>query len=493
MNNSKKIKYFFLSIIIFLLPFLDFLNDNKDEISFIIQKSFFFLIFIFLIVILCLSIFTNFFYKKIYFIELLLIFIIGFWLLFKHHSINNSLLSLQKKIFIFENFSSEISLLLIGIIFFLIFNIFLKKKEFYKKFIFIFFFLNFITVLFQLNLLGVNFNNENDLKKNQIIFPDLANNKKPNIYFFILDSMKPIKEFENYYKIDLSNFLSELEVKNYVYLNETLNLYDNTTFGLSAFFHLDKITSDNGELKINSSSMFPLILKENKNSNLINNLKNLGYEFKWIGNYFAYCPKFNVNYCIDQDQNIIDYYLNLSFIAKSPIIQIVHKLGEKFNFNIWNYVFTKSLGGGGIFELHDGIGRLQNYLENEKLNTSPTFYFIHHMSPHHPYLTDTNCLYKNFLGEINYEGYKAAYLCNLKKILNLVEFLDQQDPDSFIVFQSDHNWQLPEQGLKKNKIFNLFKKKNECTYDYDKHLNNVNMLRLILSCLTNNKPKYIEN
>lgn len=183
----------------------------------------------------------------------------------------------------------------------------------------------------------------------------------------------------------------------------------------------------------------------------------------------------------------------MSFFAKSPLIQTTYKLGEFFNIDLKNIIFTKSLGSEGLFGLHDGMGRLIKYLDDKKEIDKPTFYFIHHMSPHHPYLTASDCSYKSYSGQINYDGYKAAYLCNLKKILMTVKFLENKDPKSFIVFQSDHNWEMSKSSLEKRKIFNLFKLKKECKYDLSQNLNNVNMLRLILSCITGNDFKYIKN
>ncbi len=304
--------------------------------------------------------------------------------------------------------------------------------------------------------------------------------------------MQPIKDFEQYYNIDLTNFLIQMENKNYVYIDDTLNFYGNTKYGLSAFFNLDKITSDDGRLKIKSSSFFPLVLKKNKSSNLLNNLNNLGYDFKWAGNYFAYCPKFNLQYCLNSNKNTVDLYVNLSFFAKSPLVQLTQKFGELLNFDFRNYIFSDSFGGGGLFKLHDGMGRLTQYLSQSKNIDKPTFYFIHNMSPHHPYLTSSDCSYKNYLGKENYEGYKAAYLCTLKKISETVKFLEKNDPDSFIIFQSDHSWEMSKTPLIKKRIFNLFKVNDECKYSLDQNLNNVNILRLILSCITGNKPEYIE-
>ena len=493
MFKLKKFNYLILSFVIILLPILEFLRDNFNEIAIILGKSFFTLIsFIFLFLLIA-TFLIKFFLRKKDFYDSFFISTVGFYLLFKHNSINQFLVKIKENNFFMKEFSSEISLIIIFLLFLLFLLLLLQNNIFLKKFVFIFFYLNFLFILVQLNFIKTDLANKDIELNNEILFPDLINDKKPNIYFFILDAMQPIKDFEEHYKIDLTNFLNQTKSKNYVYVDDTYNLYGNTTYGLSAFFNLDKIFSDDNKLKIKSSSYFPIVLRENKSSNLLNNLNNLGYDFRWVGNYYAYCPKFNLKYCLNPNNNTFDLYLNLSFVAKSPFIQLIQKFGELFNFDFSNYIFSKSLGGGGLFKLHDGMGRLTNYLSQYKGIVKPTFYFIHHMSPHHPYLTASDCSYKNYPGIENYEGYKAAYLCNLKKISETIKFLEKKDPNSFVIFQSDHNWEMAKTPMQKRRIFNLFKTKDECQYNLDQNLNNVNMLRLILSCVTGNNPKYIIN
>jgi hypothetical protein len=491
MFKSKKFNYLILSFIIFSLPILEFLKDNFHEIGIILGKSFFILIFLIFIFLLIITFLLKFFLKKKDFYDSFLISVVGFWLLFKHNSINQILITKIENNSFIEIFSSETSLIIIFLFFIIFLIFFLQNNIFLKKFFFIFFYLNFILIIVQLSLSKSNLTNKEPQLNSEILFPDLVNDKKQNIYFFILDAMQPIKDFEEYYKIDLTDFLNQQKSRNYVYVDNTLNLYGNTLQGLSAFFNLDKIISEDDKLKIKSSSYFPVTLKENKSSNLLNNLNNLGYDFKWAGNYYAYCPKFNLKYCLNPNNNTFDLYLNLSFVAKSPFIQLIQKFGELFNFDFRDHIFSKSLGGGGLFKLHDGMGRLTNYLSQSKKIVKPTFYFIHHMSPHHPYLTASDCSYKNYPGKENYEGYKAAYLCNLKRISETINFLEKKDPDSFVIFQSDHSWEMAKTPMQKRRIFNLFKMKDECQYNLDQNLNNVNMLRLILSCITGNEPKFI--
>ena len=492
MFKSKKFNYLILSFIIFSLPILEFLNDNFLEINIIIGKSFLILIFLIFLFLITITFLLNFFLKKIDFYDSLLISVFGFWLLFKHNAINQLLLTTTENNSFMSFLSAEISLIIIFVIFLTFLIFFFYNNIFFKKFFFIFIYLNFFFLLIELSFIKSNSVTNNIELKNEILFPDLINDKKPNIYFFILDAMQPIKDFEEYYKIDLNKFLNKFESKNYAYLDNTLNFYGGTKYDLSAFFNLDKIISDDGNLKIKSSSFYPLILKD-KNSNLLYNLDSLGYDFKWAGNYFAYCPKFNLKHCLNQNKSTVDLYLNLSFFGKSPLIQFTQVFGQLFDFDFKNYLFHKSLGGEGIFKLHDGMGRLTKYISQLENLDNPTFYFIHHMSPHHPYLTASDCSFKDYKGIKNYQGYKAAYLCNLKKISETIIFLEKKDPDAFVIFQSDHGWEMAKTPSERKGIFNLFKMNDKCKYSLDQNLNNVNMLRSVLSCITGSDPKFIKN
>ena len=247
-----------------------------------------------------------------------------------------------------------------------------------------------------------------DLKSSSIIYSSTKDIKKNNIYFVILDAMIPIKNFEKHYDMSLNNFINDIEDLDYKYIHDTNNLYDNTAYNLTSLFNLDEILK-NDELPQNKY-LYPSMLRNIEKTNLFKNLSSLEYNFKWAGNLFAYCPKFNLRYCLDKDKKgIIDIYLSLNFLQKSPFIPIATHLANFFNFNFNKYLF---------FELNDGIGRLVNFLINQENNIEdkPNFYFIHHMSPHYPYVTDKDCSYKFYSGKKNFEGYKSAYLCNLKRL-----------------------------------------------------------------------------
>ncbi len=64
MQISSNLKIFLLSIVIFFLPFVDFINNNIAEIDIIIGKSFYFLILLLALFLFFCSAVINFFFKK---------------------------------------------------------------------------------------------------------------------------------------------------------------------------------------------------------------------------------------------------------------------------------------------------------------------------------------------------------------------------------------------------------------------------------------------
>lgn len=62
MQTEKKFKYIPFILIIFLIPFLEFLKTNVADIDIILGKSFFFLIFVLFFILLLLTYVAKFFF-----------------------------------------------------------------------------------------------------------------------------------------------------------------------------------------------------------------------------------------------------------------------------------------------------------------------------------------------------------------------------------------------------------------------------------------------
>ena len=199
MEAKNDLKNILFPSIIYLLPFVEFLKNNIIEIDIILVKSFFFLIFILFFCLLIFTFIISYFFKSVKFSKIFLIVTIIYWIFFKHNLLNQNILFISNKFTqnVFE-YSSEISLLLL-IIFSIYSSILIYKNNLlFKKFIFIFISLSLFSSLFQIINYNLNLNVPRSENLDVINFPDKINNKKENIYFFILDAMQPIQEFEKY-------------------------------------------------------------------------------------------------------------------------------------------------------------------------------------------------------------------------------------------------------------------------------------------------------
>ncbi len=490
-NTIKHQKYLFLISIIYFLPFINFINNNFHEVNIILGLSFYVLIFLFALLLLILSyLFYLILRKKINYFQSVLSITLLNWFLFKHN-----LLNLNLKRIISEQYASEIALAVVIIISIIAIIFVIKQNQLFLKFIKVFFLILFTLTSFEVLKKTFIFNKKTEnvyTDKNIKLFNDKLKLEKQNIYFFILDGMQPVEDFKRIHNLDLNEFLKFIKKNNFVNPENTKNFYGNTNNSLSAMFYLDTIFVEkdgNQIFKNNRKIVFPTLMRHVQKSDLMNNLNNLGYNFKWVGNFFAYCPKYNLRFCLDSNKHIyIDTYLYINFFRQSPVIQMIWAVSS-----LLNYDFNKNF----FYKLNDGMGRLLKHLElhkNQIIKNKPTFYFVHHMSPHWPYITKNNCDYKYYPGDKNMTGYKNAYLCNIKKIKEVINFVNLNDPSAFVVFQSDHNWEMSRKNPEeRKKIFNLIKEKNNCKVDNSINMNNVNTLKLILSCITGDKPNYIMN
>ena len=64
-------------------------------------------------------------------------------------------------------------------------------------------------------------------------------------------------------------------------------------------------------------------------------------------------------------------------------------------------------------------------------------FFIHHFSPHEPHIFNSDCSI-NRSKELEWQGYKKSYECALKRVKELVSYINQNDPNAIVIIQSDH-------------------------------------------------------
>ena len=134
-------------------------------------------------------------------------------------------------------------------------------------------------------------------------------------------------------------------------------------------------------------------------------------------------------------------------------------------------------------------------------NNKNYFYFIHNLLPDARYSYESNCdlserVDNNFL---ILEKYVKNYNCALKKINEIINFLEKKDPEAIVIFQGDQGVVYIDNEPKflsvhidKYKIFNMIKVPKKCHKFVNNNLDNINSVRLAISCATNTKPKLLK-
>jgi hypothetical protein len=483
-----------LILIVSLIPWFEFINSNHKEINEIFNDSFNLLIYLYLLIVILIYFVTKFLFKdktKIFHISLVGI---SIWFFFQFNLIKSFLNRIFTETFLWH-FSSEISLFLV--IFFIIFSFYYLNKENNFSFFIIFFLLfNFLFLSFNLFPKLKSFYVENKIKfESKTTEVNSTNQIRPNIYYFLIDAMKPLNEFEEFYKIELNDFRNFYQSFDYKYYENTSNLYIWTTPVMTSFFFLEEniftpetqnLNNDEKKLKSHIYQTFPTFLKKEYQTKLLKELNQLGFRFKWVGNYSQNCSQTNFKYCLsDKKENLIDLYTLQAFLNKSPLVQIFDNLIQiefiqnNFNLNI--------LHSNTFWEIDKYISSNKDYIENME----PTFFFIHDMETHEPYFVDSNCNSKRFPGIYNLEGYKNSYLCVIKRMSKMIKTIDEFDPDSIVIFHSDHSWIMSTESEikygKRNNIFSLIKNNKICKKQIPSNPNNLNSIKYFVNCLKSQK------
>ena len=82
----------------------------------------------------------------------------------------------------------------------------------------------------------------------------------------------------------------------------------------------------------------------------------------------------------------------------------------------------------------------------------------------------------------------------IKRVYEFVEFINNFDPKAVVVIQGGYNTPLFEVTTKRknHKIFTLVKVPKSCEENLSNKINNINAIRLLLSCATNQEPDLIK-
>ena len=274
---------------------------------------------------------------------------------------------------------------------------------------------------------------------------------------------------------------------------------------------------------------YPEIFRYFSESPLGKTLDEINYNFYWLGHSRLGCSSYNASLCFPNKKGVDTLKRLLSLNKANPINQnyVLSNFLQKtpyIDFNNKFFFLGKSAREFALFE-NDALNNYMKFSPKLKKEKKKHFTFIHSELPRLVYLPVYNPLTYNEDCSIlihsnekikelkrksinlstsewrTYEFtkplYEKNYQCMLKRIKEFTKFINQFDPDAMIVIQSDHGTHdapklLDDQGEYLNKIFTLVKISNECEDNLSNKIDNINAIRLLLSCATNQKFKPLE-
>ena len=301
------------------------------------------------------------------------------------------------------------------------------------------------------------------------------------------------------------NFIEKFKEKKFKYIKNSISTYNFTHTTLASIWNIDYL-DENLSLDYNYEGFPKNLWQSLKKEYLIPLeyiLSKANVDFYWLGNVIMYCQDGKNKTLYNRDA----YWKCIEESRTSAITQLASTRFETTPFNdilVKFFNLNEKIRG----EETKGQKNLSKYItqyHNKLNNENPRFIFIHNMSPHWPFSLNSDCSkrqYKEWAPVINqYEGYKESYLCMLKEINMFIDFINQNDPESVVVIQADHGWNIRYEDYKMQRnqvteraqIFNLIKAPNKC-FNYKTRLkNNVNTIRFVLNCIFNEDLEYREN
>ena len=300
-----------------------------------------------------------------------------------------------------------------------------------------------------------------------------------NVYYIILDGMMAIETAAQENIAAKKEVLGNLSNVGLTYIDKSKSSYSGTYTTLASIMLVDYHQKPSSPKYVDRTNFFPFMMYNiSTELPLISYLTKANSSFIWTGNWWGPCHTSNKVSCTNLFTKFPSKYL-VKFYSTTPLHHFILKFLDSYKSHT--------------------IGKFIEYIDKNGVPTTPFFAFIHHLSPHPPYLVTNECEPTKY-GNQHFEGYKASYQCALKKVKMFMEKINNIDPEAIVVFQADHGWNEldldlteKEKYLFRGKIFNAIKAPEFCFDKYGLPQTNVNTIRFVLNCAYGFKLPYREN
>ena len=323
-----------------------------------------------------------------------------------------------------------------------------------------------------------NYNKENfDIKREDVFFEqntiDIKSDK--NFFFIVFDGFPRLKNLKKI-GYDISKFETLFEKYDLFLFEKTKSSYLDTQKSMSSTMNMSLIRDD---IKMDKKYFYKFI----QNSLLLDIFIKNGYSINWFPNdlTLSSCPNFSKVKCYPGEhklkifnKEIVKYFFQMLLLQPYWI--------EKVNVFYINKIKNKK-------KILFNLDIVTNFVKNEK-NLTNQFVFAHIMSPHPPYILDSNCSLQKFGLEYKLHDQKK-FLEQVDCIyLQLETFLKEikiKMPDTNLFIHSDHGTTLINTKIKYGdenfENFIVVNKSLLCNFESLKEKINLEILKNIMRCV----------
>ena len=342
----------------------------------------------------------------------------------------------------------------------------------------------------------------NGVSSTQFSFPKSANSvsskktarysqKLPNVYYIVADGLTGPLNYQRLTGEPLDFLSTSLETHGFVSIKNARSNYLGSASSIGSIFHLIFFRDEQSDFSIPPPEhYFPSVAFKRGQSTTLTKLRSMGMDINFSASWYSGCMKVDIN-CIGEDE----FHFN------------------RLSLRIIDNSFARHLSTGKLGALFprllrrkvDAITPVTRLLSNTLNVKRNRFTFIHHMQPHDPWYFDEDCRHVVTRGQDRAELYRMSVRCMAKTFKDLIRVIEQKDADAIIVLQGDHGWLKLSDGKKRpeadwddstlfyrTEITNYVKLPDRCDNWIEDELGPVNTMRLILACLENQPPNFLE-
>lgn len=341
-----------------------------------------------------------------------------------------------------------------------------------------------LNLILSTSILGLNTYKRHLITADQRLAINQTNNISPspgeNIYYIVPDGMASLKVMRETFGLNTDPFKAQLQPLGFHVSEQAYSAYNLTFLTLASVFELDYPVDESSSPYRDRGELYPSIRE--RQTELTKILYENGYQFFIAPPSWGGCPRSK-------------YYTCLTPPESNLLTGILGDYAVKTSTN--NSFFRNQL-------------RAMYYENREKPDTDDTgktfmhhfstnpwrwkagssFTLIHMLMPHTPHRNE-NCEVINPNDEsFTDQGYTSSLKCVFTRLLQLADKITTQDPTAHIIINADHgNYKLGIAdnfaSLNRKIIHNrlsVFSAVRSCKPSETNELNNINIIRHVLSC-----------